>query len=143
MERKRGKILIIDDEESLHLVLESIFAFYNFEIVKAKNGQEGLEKAHEYKPDLIILDILMPYMNGYEVCKILKADKETRDIPVLGLTVLREVMDKTKGEECGFDGYITKPFTTEMLIATSEILITQSRYFKEHPKEKVILGKHA
>lgn len=82
-------------------------------------------------------------MNGYEVCKILKADKATRDIPVLGLTVLKEFFDKEKGEECGFDGYITKPFTNEMLIATSEILMAQSKYLKDHPKEKILMEKPA
>jgi diguanylate cyclase (GGDEF)-like protein len=113
-----AKILIVDDNEDMLLTLEHLFQFYEFDVVKAVNGKEGIEVAVEQKPDLIILDALMPVMNGFEACKILKNNPETKEIPVVFLSAnYVEEEHRVMGLELGADDYIVKPFNAKELIA--------------------------
>jgi DNA-binding response OmpR family regulator len=86
-----------------------------YECVTAINGREALQKARETLPDLIMLDIMMPFMDGFEVCRELKADAATRDIPVIMLTAKSQQVDIQKGKDAGADDYITKPFRPSTL----------------------------
>jgi CheY-like chemotaxis protein len=86
-----------------------------YECVTAINGKEALQQARAEHPDLILLDIMMPYKDGYEVCKELKDDPETRDIPVIMLTAKSQQVDIEQGKEVGADDYITKPFRPSTL----------------------------
>jgi CheY-like chemotaxis protein len=86
-----------------------------YECVTAINGKEALQKAREEHPDLILLDIMMPFMDGYEVCRELRADPSTRDIPVVMLTAKSQQVDIQKGKDVGADDYITKPFRPSTL----------------------------
>ncbi|NWG09042.1 MAG: response regulator [Nitrososphaerales archaeon] len=87
-----------------------------YEVITAKDGQEALKKVSVPKPDLIILDIIMPKMNGFEVCKKLKSDPETASIPILMFTVLGRDKDREQGLKAGADDYLIKPFSAEELI---------------------------
>ncbi len=114
------KILIVDDEqdivESLKFVLESA----NFICYCAYNGEDGLRLAKELVPDLIILDVMMPKMNGYKICRLLKYDAKYKNIPILMVTARSQEEDKLIGEETGADEYITKPFDLDEVVRIAE-----------------------
>ncbi|RQD76436.1 MAG: DNA-binding response regulator [Candidatus Syntrophonatronum acetioxidans] len=109
------KILIVDDEESILRLIKYNLEKVGFETVTAEDGGEALEKAEKEKPDLIILDIMMPGLDGVEVCMRLR--KEDYHLPILMLTAKDEEIDKVLGLEVGADDYITKPFSVRELIA--------------------------
>lgn len=112
------KILIVEDEESL-LKLESILlTSKGFEVNGAPNGVAALESIRQDPPDLVLLDIMLPEMDGFEVCRRIKEDPETRHIPVIMLTAKKSREDMSRGEKVGADWYITKPFKSAMVIET-------------------------
>ena len=119
----KKKILIIDDEfdfvESLQIILEQ----ENYECMTAHEGKKGLQLAREWKPDLIILDIMLPGMDGYKVCRDLKFDVRLKQIPTIMLTFKARTEDRIMGKASGADDYITKPFSQEELIAKIEELL--------------------
>ncbi len=111
---ERQKILIVDDTpENLHLLYRTLREEYY--LFGATSGREALAIAASHRPDLILLDIIMPEMDGYEVCRRLKSSEELRDIPVLFLTALSEDSDELRGLEIGAVDYITKPFKTAVV----------------------------
>lgn len=110
-------ILIVDDVETNLLVLEDLLSRRSIKIYRANSGQTAVEAAGRYKPDLILLDVVMPEPNGFEVCKILKEDVETSDIPIIFLTGKDQSEDIVKGFEAGAVDYITKPFRKAELLA--------------------------
>ena len=107
---KTYKILAVDDEPQNLLILRQIIKSLPYQLSEALSGQEGLEKIKNDPPDLILLDILMPGIDGLEVCRILKSDPQTRFIPVIFITALRNIEEMVKGFEAGAVDYITKPF---------------------------------
>ena len=109
------KILVCDDEPYILMALTDAVEMEGYECVTAINGKEALQKARETLPDLIMLDIMMPFMDGFEVCRELKADAATRDIPVIMLTAKSQQVDIQKGKDAGADDYITKPFRPSTL----------------------------
>jgi len=112
------KILIVEDEESL-LKLESILlTSKGFEVRGVSNGAEALTAIAEEAPDLVLLDIMRPELDGFEVCKRIKEQEATRHIPVIMLTAKKSREDMARGEEVGADWYITKPFKSAMVIET-------------------------
>ena len=122
MSESEKTILLIDDEEAIVLLLETILSVYGYKSVSCLSPKEGLEKAKQIKPNLIILDIAMPEMDGYEVCQALKSDNDTKDIPVLMVTALALIQDKKKGYESGANGFIFKPFDPQIVISEIEKL---------------------
>lgn len=104
-----SRILIADDNEQNRELLDAYLADEDFEILMAADGQETLEMVDANEPDLILLDIMMPRMSGYEVCEKLKADTEKRKIPVLMVTALNEMGDIEKAVNSGCDDFLTKP----------------------------------
>lgn len=115
-----GKILIVDDDESTLEFFDIMLSNLSFEVVKANNGLEALEKVRLYDPDLILLDNLMPKMTGFEVIQILKKDKEFarfRNTPIIVFSALEDTEDKVLGFEMGIDDYITKPFNFSEVLA--------------------------
>ncbi len=111
------KILLVDDEESLVMLLSERLKFNGYDVITASDGQEGLDKAKKEKPDLILLDVMMPKMNGYQVSRLLKFDQRFKHIPIIMLTARTQAIDMKTGKETGADAYITKPFESENLIA--------------------------
>ncbi len=117
MEDNRQKILLVDDSKQNIEILMDLFGG-DYRVAAALNGEKALQLATaDPKPDLIILDILMPDVDGYEVCKRLKKNKSTRNIPVIFVTAVSEVMDSTRGFEVGAVDYIAKPFHPPMVKA--------------------------
>ena len=114
---KKHVILIVDDDTTNLQVIGSFLYNKNYKIILAKSGNDALKSVENNHPDLILLDIMMPGMNGYEVCKKLKANNQTKDIPIIFLTAKTETKDIIKGFNTGGVDYITKPFIKEELLA--------------------------
>lgn len=110
------KILVADDNPIIVEVIKSALKAENYQVSVAYDGQEALDKVHQENPDLILLDILMPKMNGYMVCKKIKDDPKVKHIPIIMLTAKEQESDKDKGLGMGADEYLTKPFEMEKLI---------------------------
>jgi two-component system alkaline phosphatase synthesis response regulator PhoP len=111
------KILIIEDETNIQELIKYNLEKNGYKVIIADNGINGLEEAISNVPDLILLDIMLPGLDGLEVCKRLKMEKSTRKIPILMLTARSDELDKVLGLELGADDYITKPFSIKELIA--------------------------
>ena len=111
------KILIVDDEPFLREIIEAQLKREGYEIIQATNGAEGLEKAKQENPDLVILDVVLPKMNGYEVCAALKSDDKYSKIPVILFSGKAQEEEVKLGEKVGADAYITKVFGSKKLLA--------------------------
>ncbi len=112
------KVLVVDDNPDMVETLEHLFAFYGFEVVRAFNGKEGIEVAEKEQPDIIILDALMPIMNGFEACERLKKNPQTQEIPIIFLSAnYTDDEHRITGLELGADDYVLKPFNAKELIA--------------------------
>lgn len=119
-----SKILIVDDNVDMLDTLEHLFMFYDFEVLRAENGKIGLEVAEAHQPGVILLDALMPVMNGFEACERLKSNPRTREIPVIFLSANYTDRDhRLKGLELGADDYLLKPFNAKELIAKVNSLL--------------------
>jgi DNA-binding response OmpR family regulator len=112
----KERVLVIDDEPDLLELIEVNMKAAGFEVLSASNGKEGLEMARKTKPELIVLDVMLPELGGLEVCKSLRRDPATADIPVLMLTARATEIDRVLGLELGADDYVTKPFSTRELV---------------------------
>lgn len=112
------KILVIDDEADLCATIKAQLESEGFNVLAALSGQEGLDKVKEYKPDLVILDLMMPVMDGFEVCKRLKKDTQTSSVPVVVLTALQQEDAAKKALSMGAEGYLVKPFEEDALLFT-------------------------
>ncbi len=117
------KVLAVDDNMQNLELLDGVLSSRGYEVIKAWNGKEALAKVSECAPHIVILDVLMPEMDGYETCRRLKENPETRFIPVVMLTALNNLDDKVRGIEAGADDFISKPFQTPELLARVKSLI--------------------
>ena len=113
MNGKHATILIVDDDDSIRSLLQQELGDAGYLIEEAKNGKEALASIRNHRPDLIILDIMMPEMNGFDVAAILKNDPQTMDIPIIVLSI---VQDKARGYRIGVDRYLTKPIDTSTIV---------------------------
>src|ERR1700739_1522839 len=112
----RSRVLVIEDERALTDVLGYNLQREGYETLAAHDGQEGLRKAQTLLPDLIILDLMLPVLNGLEVCRELRAGEHTRAIPIVMLTAKAEETDQVVGFSLGADDYVTKPFSVKVLV---------------------------
>jgi two-component system sensor histidine kinase/response regulator len=120
---KKSKVLIVDDAVDTVELLKKRLRFEGYDTAEAYDGEEGLKLVAEYSPDLIILDVLMPKLDGYEVCQRLKSDETTKYIPVLMLTAKGGVEDKVRGLDIGADHYLAKPFDYKEVSARVRSLV--------------------
>lgn len=112
----KQKILLVDDEVDIAMILTRRLTVNGYEVETAKNGIEALEKVNTFSPDLMILDVTMPKMNGYQVCQTLRKQDKTKDLPIIMLTARAEESDKSWGEEVGATLYMAKPFEDAELL---------------------------
>jgi len=110
MEEKGNKVLIIDDNKLIRQLATTLLSKKNYNVLTAENGEQGIELAQSFKPEVILLDVMMPEVDGYEVCKRLKSNDKTKNIPIIMVTSMTESIDKIKGLELGAADYVTKPF---------------------------------
>ncbi|MDI6758875.1 MAG: response regulator [Candidatus Omnitrophota bacterium] len=121
----KKKILMVEDEAQLVEMVQMRLGVNNYEVLTAYNGEEALEKARKEKPDLILLDLMLPKMDGYKVCSLLKNDPRYNKIPIIMLTARAQEEEIELGRELGADAYITKPFESEDLLAKIKELLKQ------------------
>ncbi len=134
MPDEKSKVLVVDDNvQNLELLEAYMFELPEVIAITARNGIEALEKVAAEKPDLILLDVMMPRMSGFEVCKLLKADPDTRDIPVIMVTALDELGDVERARECGSDEFLSKPVNRAELTARVRSLLRIRRMKGERP----------
>jgi two-component system phosphate regulon response regulator PhoB len=136
----KNKILVVDDEKDILDLVEYNLKQEGYKVTCVMTGEEALETARLKKPDLILLDLLLPGVDGFEVCKILKRDPETQDIPVVMLTAKSEDIDVVTGLELGADDYIVKPFSPRILIARVRTVLRKKKTTIEtdQPGEKIL-----
>lgn len=112
----RKTILVVDDEPAICANLQALLETRGYKVVVASEGRGAVDLAREAKPDMILLDVKLPVLDGLEVCRILKEDKPTRRIPIVMLTALDTLGDVDKAVACGADDYLTKPLDTDKLL---------------------------
>ena len=112
----KKRLLVVDDEEELVQALKIRLGVSGYDVLTASDGQEGLERARKENPDLIILDLMLPKMDGYKVCGLLKKDTRYAKIPIILFTARAQEEDRRLGEEVGADAYIIKPFEPQVLL---------------------------
>ncbi|NJM67114.1 MAG: response regulator transcription factor [Acaryochloris sp. RU_4_1] len=127
MKDQQQKILVADDEASIRRILETRLSMMGYEVITAADGEEALQVVHNQDPDLIILDVMMPKLNGYQVCQTLRQES---DVPIIMLTALADVADRITGLEMGADDYMVKPFSPKEL--ESRIRCILRRLAKPH-----------
>jgi two-component system response regulator MprA len=120
----KEKILIIEDDEAIQKVLQRVLSYEGYEVFKALNGQQGLNSARENRPDLVILDVMLPGMDGLEVCRRLRLGGAT---PILMLTAKDTIQDRVTGLDAGADDYLVKPFEVEELLARLRALLRRTK----------------
>ncbi|MCX5751634.1 MAG: response regulator [Candidatus Saganbacteria bacterium] len=120
---KRKKILVVDDEADIVDLLTLRLEGEGFEVISAGDGNAGLDKARREKPDLIILDLMLPKIDGYRVCRLLKFDEKYKNIPIIMFTARGQDEDRKLGEEVGADAYLVKPFDPQLLMKTINRLL--------------------
>lgn len=121
----KKRILVVDDEEDLVETLSFRLKANGYDVIKANDGQEGMDKAKKESPNLIILDLMLPKIDGYKVCGLLKADARYNKIPIILFTARAQDEDKKIGQEVGANAYITKPFEPQVLLAKIKELLEE------------------
>ncbi|HET9952423.1 MAG TPA: response regulator [Candidatus Eisenbacteria bacterium] len=122
----KGRILVVDDEIYIVHILDFSLGMEGYEVLTALDGEQALERLKSDKPDLIVLDIMMPKVDGYEVCRTIKTNPETQHIPVILLSAKGRNVDQKMGFDVGADDYITKPFSPRKLVERINSLLGQS-----------------
>ncbi len=123
---KKKKILVVDDESNIRLLVKNMIGT-RYDVIEAGDGDEAVTKAQKEKPDLVLLDILMPGKDGFTTCNQLKAGKGTKDIPVVMVTGLKHKLDEKLALSLKADGYMRKPFTSEDLLAAIRAALSPKR----------------
>ncbi len=134
-----SKILVVDDDEAINELIKINLELLGYEVLTAKDGIQGFTLAKQETPDLIILDVMMPDVDGYTVAKRVRENSSTKDIPILMLTALNMLEDKVKGFDLGVDDYLVKPFEMEELRVRIRALLKRNNSIPESLATKEIL----
>ena len=138
--RSQGRVLVVEDERDVADLIRYNLTKEGYDVVVAPTGSDALKQAREVHPDLVLLDIMVPQLNGWEICRRLKQDAETRAIPVIMVTGRVEEGDKVLGFEVGADDYVTKPFSPRELLARIRAVARRGRVDPVGRKTQVKVG---
>ncbi|NLT94128.1 MAG: response regulator transcription factor [Clostridia bacterium] len=133
-------ILVVEDDPNIRELLQYNLEKEGYEVKTAKDGQEGLEIIETGWPDLVILDLMLPFRDGLEICRIIRSKKELAHMPVIILTAKGEELDRVLGLEMGADDYVTKPFSTREIVARVKALLRRTRYIEQNAGEVLTRG---
>jgi len=122
----KKRILLVEDEKDMAYAVTLQLESEGYEVIAASDGKDGLDKARTNKPDLVILDLMLPKIDGYKVCRMLKFDSKYKDIPIILFTARAQDSDKKIGKDVGADAYITKPFEPKELLDKINKLLSLS-----------------
>ena len=111
-----NKVLIVDDSETVRSILSMRFEVSGYDVITARDGQEAIEKTKDEKPAILILDLMLPKINGYEVCRMLKFDEKYKNLPIIILSALDQQEEREKAVKSGADAYFIKPFDLDLLV---------------------------
>ena len=136
----KKNILIVEDEPDAVELLELHLKNAGYDVTVAEDGEEALRKIHKSIPDLVILDLMIPEINGLEVCKVIRKDPATESIPVVMCTAKASEIDKVLGLELGADDYITKPFSPRELVLRVKNLLKRNNKTQQPEKNKIRIG---
>ncbi|PWN05945.1 DNA-binding response regulator [Rhodohalobacter mucosus] len=139
MDLSKKTILVVDDEQDLLDLIEYNLKKEGYNVIKAENGLEGIKAAREHHPNLVLLDIMMPKMDGIETCEHLRADPELKHIPIIFLTARSDEKTEIEGLDKGADDFITKPISTTKLLSRINAVM---RRFEETEEEEQVLDVH-
>lgn len=134
----KTKILVIEDDRALAKVLEYNLLQNGFEVILSSDGQDGLQQARTKQPSLVLLDLMIPVIDGLEVCKRLRSAPETRDVPIIMLTAKAEETDQVVGYSLGADDYVTKPFSVKVLMERIKSLLRRDQLRQSAEGEDVV-----
>src|SRR5262250_2380529 len=138
-----ARVLVVDDVEANVKLLEAKLSSEYFDVLSAYNGRTALQIADSELPDVILLDVMMPRMDGFEVCRHLKANPRTADVPVVMVTALSDAADRLRGLEAGADDFLTKPVNDIALFARVRSLVRLKRMMEELRLREDVCGKFA
>jgi two-component system alkaline phosphatase synthesis response regulator PhoP len=125
--QSRGRVLVVDDEPDLVRILQFGLQSAGYVVESAADGQEGLKKAREVKPDIILLDLMLPKLDGYKICRLLKFDERFKQIPIIILSARTQEGDQALALEMGANRFVTKPYNfSEILVHVEELLKSAS-----------------
>ena len=133
-------ILIVEDDLDIRELMSFNLANEGHQVFEANDGEVGIDKARNNNPDLILLDLMLPGIQGLDVCRIIKSDQETKEIPIIMVTALGQEEDIVKGLETGADDYITKPFSIKVLIARVNAVLKRSIEVGEDKSKDILIN---
>jgi DNA-binding response OmpR family regulator len=122
-DQSRGRVLVVDDEPDLVRILQFGLQAAGYTVESASDGQEGLKKAREVKPDIILLDLMLPKLDGYKICRLLKFDERFKQIPIIILSARTQEGDQTLALEMGANRFVTKPYNFAEILGHVEELL--------------------
>lgn len=134
-----SKILVVDDDEAINELIKINLELFGYDVITAKDGVQGYTLAKQEQPDLLVLDVMMPDVDGYTVAKRVRENPSTKDIPILMLTAMGQLEDKVKGFDIGVDDYLVKPFEMEELKVRVRALLKRTNAIPESLATKEIL----
>ncbi|MCK4863608.1 MAG: response regulator [Dehalococcoidales bacterium] len=132
------KILVIEDDPAISRLVDYSLRHEGYAVVSASNGLEGIRKAHNDRPDLIILDVMLPGMDGFEICHRLRAEPDTAQLPILMFSAKAQEVDKDTGLKVGADDYLTKPAAPAEIISRVEALLAKKK--RAAPTQEKVSG---
>ena len=144
-EMNKSKILVVDDELTVRRIIRQYMEKEGYEVIDADNGGQALQLLHQREPDLMILDIMLPGIDGFTVARSLRQPVDStsvRNIPIIMLTARTEEMDKITCFELGTDDYVTKPYSFEELKLRINVFLRRRKIIEEAPKEAISVGKY-
>ena len=141
MTKKPKSILVIEDEPDIREIIEFNLTKFNYNVLLANNGEKGLKQARSHEPDLILLDLMLPGIQGLDVCRIIKSDENLKNTPIIILSALGQEQDIIKGLEAGADDYVNKPFSMDILKARIKTVLRRYDSNNEEDLNKSVFFK--
>ena len=141
MKKRSYTVLVIEDEPDIRELVEFNLKKYDYNVLLANNGEKGLNDARSYEPDLILLDLMLPGIQGIDVCRVIKSDENIKNTPIIILSALGQEEDIVLGLEAGADDYVSKPFSLDVLNARIKTVLRRYHQNEEEDRNRILLNQ--